>query len=64
MLARTERAVGVDADGRVMGVTSYERLRDAIRTAEDEADAADSGRLNGQGQVGAADQAVAGGITT
>ena len=64
VLARTERAVGVDADGRVVGVTSYERLRDAIRTAEDEADAADSGRLNGQGQAGAADQAVAGGITT
>ncbi len=38
ILSRTERAVAVDADGRVLGTTSYERLRDAIRTAEDAAD--------------------------
>jgi osmoprotectant transport system ATP-binding protein len=39
VLSRTERAVGVDDDGRVVGVTSYERLRDAIRGAEDAAEA-------------------------
>jgi osmoprotectant transport system ATP-binding protein len=39
VLSRTERAVGVDADGAVLGVTSYERLRTAIRAAEDAADA-------------------------
>jgi osmoprotectant transport system ATP-binding protein len=38
ILSRTERAVGVDASGRVIGTTSYERLRDAIRAAEDAAD--------------------------
>jgi osmoprotectant transport system ATP-binding protein len=38
ILSRTERAVAVDAAGRVLGTTSYERLRDAIRTAEDAAD--------------------------
>jgi osmoprotectant transport system ATP-binding protein len=38
ILSRTERAVGVDATGRVLGTTSYERLRDAIRAAEDAAD--------------------------
>jgi osmoprotectant transport system ATP-binding protein len=37
VLSRTERAVGVDADGAVIGVTSYERLRDGIRAAEDAA---------------------------
>jgi len=37
VLSRTERAVGVDEDGRVIGVTSYERLRDAIRAAENRA---------------------------
>jgi osmoprotectant transport system ATP-binding protein len=39
ILSRTERAVGVDETGRVIGTTSYERLRDAIRAAEDAADA-------------------------
>jgi osmoprotectant transport system ATP-binding protein len=39
ILSRTERAVGVDAAGRVIGTTSYERLRDAISAAEDAADA-------------------------
>ena len=39
ILSRTERAVGVDASGRAIGTTSYERLRDAIRAAEDAADA-------------------------
>jgi osmoprotectant transport system ATP-binding protein len=38
ILSRTERAVGVDAAGRVVGTTSYERLRDAIRAAEEAAD--------------------------
>jgi osmoprotectant transport system ATP-binding protein len=41
VLSRTERAVAVDSDGRVIGVTSYERLRDAIRAAEETADAQD-----------------------
>jgi osmoprotectant transport system ATP-binding protein len=40
ILSRTERAVGVDPSGRVIGTTSYERLRDAIRTAEEAADTA------------------------
>jgi osmoprotectant transport system ATP-binding protein len=40
ILSRTERAVGVDATGRVLGTTSYERLRDAIRAAEDAAESA------------------------
>jgi osmoprotectant transport system ATP-binding protein len=43
VLSRTERAVAVDEDGRVVGVTSYERLRDAIRAAEDAAEAAGTG---------------------
>lgn len=34
VLSRTGRAVGVDADGRVVGVTSYERLRTAIQEAD------------------------------
>jgi osmoprotectant transport system ATP-binding protein len=38
ILSRTERAVAVDADGRVLGTASYERLRDAIRAAEEAAD--------------------------
>ncbi len=41
VLSRTERAVGVDANGRAIGVTTYERLRDAIRAAEEAADEAD-----------------------
>ena len=44
ILSRTERAVGVDATGRVIGTTSYERLRDAIRAAEDAA-ASDAARV-------------------
>ncbi|HEY2240469.1 MAG TPA: ATP-binding cassette domain-containing protein, partial [Streptosporangiaceae bacterium] len=35
VLSRTGRAVGVDADGRVQGITTYERLRAAIQTAEE-----------------------------
>ncbi|MBO0832259.1 MAG: ABC transporter ATP-binding protein [Actinobacteria bacterium] len=38
ILSRTERAVGVDGTGRVIGTTSYERLRDAVRAAEEAAD--------------------------
>ncbi len=45
ILSRTERAVAVDADGRVLGTTSYERLRNAIAAA---ADAADSGDASAQ----------------
>jgi osmoprotectant transport system ATP-binding protein len=39
VLSRTERAVGVAPDGTVLGVTTYERLRTAIRAAEENADA-------------------------
>ena len=35
VLSRTGRAVGVDDQGRVQGVTTYERLRAAIQTAEE-----------------------------
>jgi osmoprotectant transport system ATP-binding protein len=37
VLSRTGRAVGVDDEGRVVGVTSYERLRAAIQTADEAA---------------------------
>jgi osmoprotectant transport system ATP-binding protein len=40
ILSRTERAVAVDERGQAIGITSYEQLRDAIRTAEDAADRA------------------------
>ena len=40
VLSPTGRAVGVDADGRVVGVTSYDRLRAAIHTAQEIADQA------------------------
>jgi osmoprotectant transport system ATP-binding protein len=63
VLSRTERAVGVDADGRVMGVTSYERLREAIRAAELAADAEDAHGQDGRGPA-SRDRTVAGGITT
>jgi osmoprotectant transport system ATP-binding protein len=39
VLSRTERAVGVAPGGTVLGVTTYERLRTAIRAAEEKADA-------------------------
>ena len=35
VLSRTGRAVGVDDQGRVVGITTYERLRAAIQTAEE-----------------------------
>jgi osmoprotectant transport system ATP-binding protein len=38
ILSRTERAVAVDENGQVLGTTSYEQLRTAIRSAEDAAD--------------------------
>jgi osmoprotectant transport system ATP-binding protein len=38
VLSRTGLAVGVDDQGRVVGVTSYERLRAAIQAAEEAAD--------------------------
>jgi osmoprotectant transport system ATP-binding protein len=62
VLSRTERAVAVDADGRVVGVTSYERLRDAIRAAEVAADDAD--RRDGGGPAGERDREVAGGVAS
>jgi osmoprotectant transport system ATP-binding protein len=34
VLSRTGRAAGVDDQGRVVGITTYERLRTAIQTAE------------------------------
>jgi osmoprotectant transport system ATP-binding protein len=42
ILSRTERAVAVDDAGQVLGTTSYERLRDAIRAAEEAADRSES----------------------
>jgi osmoprotectant transport system ATP-binding protein len=36
VLSATGQAVGVDADGRVVGITSYERLRTAIQRADQE----------------------------
>jgi len=63
VLSRTERAVAVDADGHVIGVTSYERLRDAIRAAEVAADAEDADRRVGA-PAADLDRQVAGGITT
>ncbi|HVB42469.1 MAG TPA: ATP-binding cassette domain-containing protein [Streptosporangiaceae bacterium] len=38
VLSRTGRAVAVDAEGRVVGVTSYERMRAAIQAAEQAAE--------------------------
>jgi osmoprotectant transport system ATP-binding protein len=40
VLSPTGRAVGVDADGKVIGVTSYDRLRAAIQAAQEAADQA------------------------
>jgi osmoprotectant transport system ATP-binding protein len=37
VLSPTGQAVGVDGDGRVVGVTSYDRLRVAIHAADHEA---------------------------
>jgi len=42
VLSPTGQAVGVDDDGQVVGVTSYELLRDAIHTVEDAEPAAAS----------------------
>ncbi|MFI5064350.1 MAG: ABC transporter ATP-binding protein [Streptosporangiales bacterium] len=57
VLSRAGRAVGVDDDGRAIGVTSYERLRVAIHAAERAADA-------GAGRGGAAGSATSGGATS
>jgi osmoprotectant transport system ATP-binding protein len=62
ILSRTERAVAVDERGRVIGTTSYERLRDAIRAAEEAADqaaAADRDRPAGTDQGAVAQDAPA-----
>ena len=40
VLSPTGRAVGVDETGRVIGVTSYDRLRAAIQAAQEAADQA------------------------
>jgi osmoprotectant transport system ATP-binding protein len=42
VLSATGQAAGVDADGRVVGVTSYERLKEAIQRADEEARAAEA----------------------
>ncbi len=44
VLSPTSRAAGVDDDGRVVGVTSYDRLRMAIHSSQDAADPADDPR--------------------
>ncbi len=54
ILSRTERAVGVDADGQVIGTTSYERLRAAISAAEEAADAAAAADRTGTRVAGGA----------
>ncbi|HUZ35971.1 MAG TPA: ATP-binding cassette domain-containing protein [Streptosporangiaceae bacterium] len=43
VLSRTGRAVGIDADGRVAGVTSYDSLRAAIHAADEAAAEAGQG---------------------
>ena len=35
MLSRAGRAIGVDEQGRVLGVTSFDRLRAAIHAADE-----------------------------
>ncbi len=35
VLSRAGRAIGVDEQGRVLGVTSFDRLRAAIRAADE-----------------------------
>ncbi len=44
VLSPTSRAAGVDDDGRVVGVTSYDRLRMAIHSSQDAADPGDDPR--------------------
>jgi osmoprotectant transport system ATP-binding protein len=56
VLSRSGRAVAVDEDGRVVGVTSYERLRAAIQAAEETSEQSGE-RWPGRGEV--ADQAAA-----
>jgi osmoprotectant transport system ATP-binding protein len=58
VLSRTGRAVGVDEEGRVVGVTSYERLRAAIQAADEES--ARDGDLAGRTAAPAAPAAPAG----
>ncbi|MGE5290053.1 MAG: ABC transporter ATP-binding protein [Micromonosporaceae bacterium] len=48
VLSPTSRAAGVDDDGRVIGVTSYDRLRIAIHTSQDAADSEDDPRSPGE----------------
>jgi osmoprotectant transport system ATP-binding protein len=56
VLSRTGRAVGVDDSGRVLGVTSYDRLRVAIQAAEEAA-----GTLQDSVPMGQVDGAAVGG---
>jgi osmoprotectant transport system ATP-binding protein len=42
VLSSTGRGIGVDADGRVVGLTSYDRLKTAIQQADEEARAAEA----------------------
>jgi osmoprotectant transport system ATP-binding protein len=51
VLSRTELAVAVDERGGVLGTVSYERLRSAIRAAEDAADQAAAGSRAGSAAV-------------
>jgi osmoprotectant transport system ATP-binding protein len=46
VLFSTGQAVGVDADGRVVGVTSYDRLKVAIQRADEAARAEESAQAN------------------
>jgi osmoprotectant transport system ATP-binding protein len=65
VLSRTERAVAVDAEGKVIGVTSYERLRDAIRAAEQAADGGqDDDRADGAPSADERDLEVTDGVIT
>lgn len=56
VLSPTGQAVGVDEDGKVVGVTSYERLRAAIQRGADEAQRVTAGPAAGHqsGQAGTA----------
>ena len=65
VLSRTGRAAGVDNDGRVVGITTYERLRAAIQTAEQagldgnpDQPAFREGRTTPESQAAAADDAA------
>ncbi|HEV2371259.1 MAG TPA: ATP-binding cassette domain-containing protein [Streptosporangiaceae bacterium] len=58
VLSPAGRAVGVDAEGRVVGVTSYERLRAAISAAGEAISAAGEALAAQAGDVPVAEEAV------